>query len=88
MSKSGISVLDARGDKIYVSVVKNNKIVVKPKIINVFELNNLIIKYKQLKIYKYFENSDVFKNLLFHLDDFCLVDDINKLQPLYIKVPI
>jgi tRNA threonylcarbamoyl adenosine modification protein YeaZ len=84
----GISILDARGDNFYVSVYKNKKIILKPKMVNKLQLHKITTKYKGMPIYSFYENISIFDHLLNHLACFKLVKDINKLIPLYIKKPL
>ncbi|MDR0985326.1 MAG: tRNA (adenosine(37)-N6)-threonylcarbamoyltransferase complex dimerization subunit type 1 TsaB [Mycoplasmataceae bacterium] len=79
---NGTSLLDARGNKYFCGIYKNNKLVSKLKIIN-------LRKVKSCKnIYKNYENIDIFNNLIYHMKDFRKVKDINNLSPLYIKQPV
>jgi hypothetical protein len=50
--------------------------------------NQMMTKFKDMKIYKYFDNIDIFKHLIFHIDDFKPIKNIKKLEPLYIKKAI
>jgi tRNA A37 threonylcarbamoyladenosine modification protein TsaB len=87
-SNSGISILDARGNKNYVYVAQNNKTLVKPTMVDNLDLEKITKKYKHLTIYKYFKDVNIFNNLTFHLNSFKLVKNINNLTPFYIKPAI
>ena len=56
--------------------------------IDTFTLDKLVKKYKEVKVYKCFDNVDVFKNLIFHLKDFKQITNLNSLEPFYIKKAI
>jgi tRNA threonylcarbamoyl adenosine modification protein YeaZ len=84
----GISILDARGDNFYVSIYKNKKMILKPKMVNKLQLKKLTTNYKALPIYSLYENISIFDHLATHLPYFKLITDIKKLTPLYIKKPL
>lgn len=84
-SNSGISVIDAKSNKWYMCVIKNSKYIIKPKLITNDELKKTITKYEKLHIYKNFNDTNVFNNLLLLYKKFTLLTSIKNLKPLYIK---
>jgi hypothetical protein len=87
-SHSGISVLRATSNKSYVCVIVNNKILVKPNLIDNNKLDAIKNKYKKINIYECFKDINVFDNLLKNIKKFKLINNIKQLTPLYIKKPI
>jgi tRNA A37 threonylcarbamoyladenosine modification protein TsaB len=79
--------LDARGDLVFIALYKNNKCLIKPKMIKETEAEPLIKKYKTLGIYIQYKSVDIFSNLIYHLNHFKKVTNIHRLNPLYIKKP-
>jgi hypothetical protein len=77
--------LDARGHKYYVCVIKNNKEVVKPRLVDEKQLNQIINKYKSLKQYRFYKDVDVFTNLLINIKRFKLVKNLDDFKSLYVK---
>jgi tRNA A37 threonylcarbamoyladenosine modification protein TsaB len=86
--KNGISILDARGNKFYAGVYKNDKLVGKIKIMTPEQISKLATKNK-LQVFKDYEDKDnlIFENLFFHLKDFKKVSP-TELKSLYIKKPL
>jgi tRNA A37 threonylcarbamoyladenosine modification protein TsaB len=85
---TGLSVLDARGDLVFIALYKNNKCLIKPKMINEQKAEALVKKYQNYGVYIQYKSVDIFNNLIFHLKNFRKVISINKLEPLYIKKPL
>lgn len=85
---SGLSILDARGDLVYVSAYQNNKCLIKPQVMKVAEAELLIPQYKYLSVYIQYKSADIFNNLIYHISNFKKVTNIHKLHPLYIKQPL
>ena len=80
---TGVSIIDAKSKKKYFAVYKNYKAIVKPQLVAA----DKVIKSK-LKQYVDYKNVNIKKNLITHLSHFVKCNDINKLEPLYLKEPI
>lgn len=85
---SGISVLNARGNKRYVCIVKAKKVILKPKMIDENELKKIILKHKNMLVFYDYQDINIFQNLIKHIPNFKLIHNIKKLTPFYIKKPI
>jgi tRNA A37 threonylcarbamoyladenosine modification protein TsaB len=81
--KDGISLLDARGEKYYLGIFKNNKKIEEFKIISSEEIK----KINKNKICIDYKNINIFNNLLLHIKNFKIIKP-STLLPLYIKPPI
>lgn len=85
---NGISIIDAKSNRSYVCVYKNNKCLVKPKIVLNSELVKIKPKYKSLKIYENYEKVNVFENLLNLTNIFKKVNNFQDITPTYLKAAI
>jgi tRNA A37 threonylcarbamoyladenosine modification protein TsaB len=78
---NGVSLIDAKSEKTYICVYKENKKIVEEKIIKNSQINSYLNKFKSLKIYKNYEGINIFKNFIFwkqHYSD-------KHINPMYIK---
>jgi tRNA A37 threonylcarbamoyladenosine modification protein TsaB len=80
---SGISILDARGNKFYTGFFKNNKKIGEYKILDLDQINKFS-RTKKMSIIKDYESANVFENLIIHLKDFKKLENDN-IKPMYIK---
>lgn len=83
---NGISVIDAKSNKLYLAVYKNEKELVKPCLINAKDLAKYKKKYKLPLIQN--QTDSMYDNFLKHTKSFKKVQDIEYLEPLYLKNPI
>lgn len=81
----GVSLIDAKSNKTYLCVYKNNKLVIKPCIVDNKELDLKLDKYQSLRIYKNYEKINLKMLINNHLKHFKLVNNLDKLEPLYLK---
>ncbi|UWD34726.1 tRNA (adenosine(37)-N6)-threonylcarbamoyltransferase complex dimerization subunit type 1 TsaB [Mycoplasma cottewii] len=79
-----ISILDARGHKYYFAVYDQFKILENVQLIEADRLDFYIKKYKDFKLVKDYE-IDFANTYLETKEMFELVDDINSINPLYVK---
>jgi tRNA A37 threonylcarbamoyladenosine modification protein TsaB len=86
LTPSGISLLDARGNQVYVSIYKNHKQLLKPHLMPLTKANQLIQKY-HLPVYKFYQQVKVRTNFYFHYKEFKLTSP-TQLVPFYIKPPV
>ncbi|XQP56004.1 MAG: tRNA (adenosine(37)-N6)-threonylcarbamoyltransferase complex dimerization subunit type 1 TsaB [Mycoplasmoidaceae bacterium] len=84
---NGISVIDAKSNKLYLAVYKNEKEIVKPCLINQKDLTKYTKKYSHLPLIKD-QTNNMYDNFLKHTKSFKKVQDIKYLEPLYLKNPI
>jgi tRNA A37 threonylcarbamoyladenosine modification protein TsaB len=82
---NGVSLLDAKGNNFYFGMYKNNKPISKPTMIDGTQAESLVKKHRNKDIFIQYKSVDVFDNLVFHLQNFKLVKNIDALTPLYIK---
>ncbi|ASP28651.1 tRNA (adenosine(37)-N6)-threonylcarbamoyltransferase complex dimerization subunit type 1 TsaB [Spiroplasma corruscae] len=80
-----ISVIDAKGGKIYIGVYENANNIIIDQIVNTEDLNDFAKDLKDFKIVKDYENIDYLNNYIKLKDKFKLIEDIEQLNPLYIK---
>ncbi len=85
---TGISILDARGDKLYFAIYENYQAIQKPILIDKAKLNSFIEKYDQFKTFINYQNIDFKQNFLTHQTHFKLVESLEQFEPLYLKNPI
>ncbi|MCQ3908599.1 MAG: hypothetical protein MJ200_03515 [Mycoplasmoidaceae bacterium] len=83
---NGISVIDAKSNKLYLAVYKNEKEIVKPCLIDKKDLAKFKKKYKLPLIQDQTDN--MYDNFLKHSKSFKKVQDIKYLEPLYLKKPV
>ncbi|GHU33112.1 hypothetical protein FACS1894166_07870 [Bacilli bacterium] len=84
-NNNGISLIDAKGNNSYIAIYQNNKLIMKPQMIEKSKISSIRQKYQQLKIYTDYQSVDIFRNIIVHEDEFKLVKNICKLVPLYVK---
>lgn len=84
----GISTLDARGSKEYYAVYKKKTNITSIKCEENIEFEKICNLNKDLPLYKNYENVDIFECLINNIDNFCEVNNINDLKPLYVKPPV
>lgn len=84
--REGISVIDARGNKEYYSVIRNGIYTLKMAENKDFE--QICKSNLDLPLYKNFENTNIFESLLNNLENFELVEDVKSVSPIYIKPPV
>ncbi len=82
-TKNGISIINAKSSKVYISIFENNINVVGLRIISKADVAWYISKYN-LNVYQDIE-VDYFKNFVLHIEDFKLVNCADGINPLYIK---
>lgn len=87
---NGISILDAKGNKSYINVAINKKIIQPTIMIENNELERYLQKYQKLPIFNFEELTieNKINNLLNNLDLFLKVKDWLNLEPNYVKEPI
>jgi tRNA A37 threonylcarbamoyladenosine modification protein TsaB len=85
---TGLSILDARGNLLYVALYKKNRCSIKPQLISNQHAQQLIKKYQNYGVYIQYKSVDIFENLIKHINEFKLVKNVLVLQPLYIKKPL
>jgi len=85
LDTNAISIINAKTNLFYISVIKNNKNILKPCIVNKEKVDEIINKNIKLPVFKNYEIFNLEKNLLFHLKNF---KPIKNLEPLYLKDPI
>ncbi|XQP55368.1 MAG: tRNA (adenosine(37)-N6)-threonylcarbamoyltransferase complex dimerization subunit type 1 TsaB [Mycoplasmoidaceae bacterium] len=83
---NGISVIDAKSNKLYLAVYKNEKEIIKPCLIDKKDLAKYKKKYKLPLIQD--QTNDMYDNFLKHSRSFKKVQDIKYLEPLYLKNPV
>jgi tRNA A37 threonylcarbamoyladenosine modification protein TsaB len=84
----GVSLLDAKGNNFYLGIYKNNKPIRPLGMISGEKVKTIIHKYPKQDIFIQYKSVNVFDNLLFHLEHFQIVKNIDNLIPLYIKEPV
>ncbi len=84
---SGLVFLDAKGNKSYIGVYDNNKVIINPIMINNSEIDQYLNQYKNLKVYNgnIITINNKLDNLINNLKLFNLIDDWINLEPYYIK---
>jgi tRNA threonylcarbamoyl adenosine modification protein YeaZ len=82
-----ISILDAKGNKFYTAVFKNNKQVGRVSLKTLNDIEKLAEKYK-LPIIQDFHKVNIFENIFLNINNFKLCKNTIRLRPLYIKKPI
>ena len=85
---NGVSIIDAKSDKKYVAVYKNYKNLLKEQLVYNKDINKLLSKYSKLTKYIDYQKVNIKKNLIQHLPHFVKCDDLDSLEPLYIKDPV
>lgn len=83
--KNVISVLDARGKKVYVGVYENGHIIQEPEIIETSKLVDVEEKYDGYEIKQDYQDMNFEKNFLELKDEFELVNKVDDLKPIYLK---
>lgn len=84
---NAISVIDAKSKKLYLAVYKNEKEIVAPTLIDVKDLSKYRKKYRSLPLVQDQTNT-MYDNFLKHTKSFKKVQDIEYLEPLYLKNPV
>ncbi len=84
---NGISVIDAKSNKLYLAVYKNSKELVQPCLIDKKELVKYKKKYSSLPLI-IDQTNNMYDNFLKHSKSFKKVQDIKYLEPLYLKNPV
>lgn len=84
---SGISLIDAKSQKYYLSIYKNNELIQQPIIISASQIDEYKNKFSELKIFIDC-TSTMYDNFLIHKNQFIQLKKEQKLQPLYIKPPL
>ncbi len=84
---NAISVIDAKSNKLYLAIYKNEKEIVAPTLIEAKDLSKYRKKYRSLPLVKDQTNS-MYDNFLKHTKSFKKVQDIEYLEPLYLKNPV
>lgn len=82
----GISVIDARGNKEYYSVIRNG--ICSLKLAENKDFEQICKANLDLPLYKNFENTNIFESFINNLDNFEIVEDIKIVSPIYIKPPV
>ncbi|MBU3831060.1 MAG: tRNA (adenosine(37)-N6)-threonylcarbamoyltransferase complex dimerization subunit type 1 TsaB [Candidatus Ureaplasma intestinipullorum] len=87
---NGVAILDAKGNKSYINISINNKIVQPTIMIDNDNLEEYLQKYQELPIFDADKLTieDKINNLLKNLNLFTIVDDWLSLEPNYIKEPV
>lgn len=81
---NGIALIDAKSNKSYLAIYKDGKELVKPRLVNKLEKENILQKYSHLQIYS--ENELINYSIdLKIINLFKKCNDYIKLEPLYIK---
>lgn len=85
---NGISLIDAKSDKLYIAIYENNVELLSPKIIEKGDEKKYIDKYSNLNIYQYDQktNFEFNSNIAKLFDE--ITNPIESLEPLYLKDPI
>ncbi|WP_027122144.1 tRNA (adenosine(37)-N6)-threonylcarbamoyltransferase complex dimerization subunit type 1 TsaB [[Mycoplasma] imitans] len=81
----GISCIDAKSNKQYVSIYRSN--VGNMKIVDDENYENMCKKNTDLSLFKNFKNVDIFENLISNISNFELTD-IENIKPIYLKDPL
>ncbi|MDC4163527.1 tRNA (adenosine(37)-N6)-threonylcarbamoyltransferase complex dimerization subunit type 1 TsaB [Mycoplasma sp. T363T] len=81
----GISCLDAKSNKQFVSIYRGN--VGNIKIVDHEEYENMCKKNTDLSLFKNFANVDIFENLINNISNFELTE-IEDIKPIYLKDPL
>ncbi|MES3497412.1 tRNA (adenosine(37)-N6)-threonylcarbamoyltransferase complex dimerization subunit type 1 TsaB [Mycoplasmoides gallisepticum] len=81
----GISCIDAKSNKQYVSIYRGN--VGTLKIVNDEEYENICKKNPDLSLFKNFKNVDIFENLINNINNFELTE-LENIKPIYLKDPL
>ncbi|MCQ3907877.1 MAG: hypothetical protein MJ219_04090 [Mycoplasmoidaceae bacterium] len=84
---NGISVIDAKSNKLYLAVYKQEKEIVKPCLIDKKDLTKYKKKYPNLPLI-IDQTNTMYDNFLKHSKSFKKVQDIKYLEPLYLKNPV
>lgn len=84
---NAISVIDAKSNKLYLAVYRNQKEVVKPCLIDKDDLTKWQKKYSSLPLIQD-QTDKMYDNFLKHIKGFKKVQDIKHLEPLYLKKPV
>ena len=85
---TGISIIDAKSNKKFIAIYDKYKTLIKPTIISNKDVIILSNKYKKYYIFNDYKNVDFFVRLKQHLKNFKIINDLTKLEPLYLKKPI
>ncbi|WP_036448640.1 tRNA (adenosine(37)-N6)-threonylcarbamoyltransferase complex dimerization subunit type 1 TsaB [Mycoplasmoides pirum] len=83
--ENGISVIDARGDKEYYALYKNN--IGKVELITNEKFEIICKDNPDLPLYKNYENVDIVECLINNLNNFQEISNVSELEPIYIKDP-
>ncbi|SYV96409.1 Uncharacterised protein [Mycoplasma putrefaciens] len=79
-----LSLLDARSNKYYLAVYDHFKVLENIKLVTEDELQSYFDKYSEFKIVKDYD-IDFINNYLETKEIFELVEDVNNINPLYVK---
>ncbi|QBQ07398.1 tRNA threonylcarbamoyladenosine biosynthesis protein TsaB [Spiroplasma gladiatoris] len=80
-----VSLLDAKGDKYYVGVYSNKKTLVVDQILPKDYLGDFCKAFKNFTIIKDYHELDFVQNYLDLKDNFELIENVDNIEPLYIK---
>ncbi|ATZ21733.1 tRNA (adenosine(37)-N6)-threonylcarbamoyltransferase complex dimerization subunit type 1 TsaB [Mesoplasma tabanidae] len=80
-----ISILDARGNKYYIGVYEKQNALIKETVVNLEELEEIKNTYKSFIIKQDNESLDYIETFNLLENKFTLVNEIEKILPLYIK---
>ncbi len=88
-NKNGIGLVDAKGQKSFIGVYKNNKVLLEPQLVLNSELKHIYDKYHDLKVFDESKVNDIYINHFFNLvDDIKEIKDPIDIEPLYLKSPV
>ncbi|MDR0674962.1 MAG: tRNA (adenosine(37)-N6)-threonylcarbamoyltransferase complex dimerization subunit type 1 TsaB [Mycoplasmataceae bacterium] len=85
---TGLSILDARSDSIFLASYNHNKCLTQPNMMKEKAAESLMKKYQNHNVFIQYKSVDIFNNVIYHLKNFKKVNDVNELKPLYIKKPL
>ncbi|AHI52544.1 tRNA (adenosine(37)-N6)-threonylcarbamoyltransferase complex dimerization subunit type 1 TsaB [Spiroplasma culicicola] len=84
-AKSAISLLDARGNKFYMGIYKNKECIIVDQLIPTDYLENFTDEFQGFDVLKDYNGIDFNENFLNLKANFKLVNDIEEIEPQYIK---
>jgi hypothetical protein len=76
-----ISIIENKS-KSFVSVKKDNILVIQPQYLDNIEIEKICEQYINAKIIKNYQNIDIFENVIYNIKNFKLSENI---EPLYLK---
>ncbi|WP_339021202.1 tRNA (adenosine(37)-N6)-threonylcarbamoyltransferase complex dimerization subunit type 1 TsaB [Spiroplasma endosymbiont of Atherix ibis] len=84
-NKQAISILDAKGSKIYLGIYDKGKNIIADQVIPLDYLENFKSQFKDFEIFQDYNNIDFKVNYLKTKKMFEKISDVSKINPVYIK---